>query len=79
MNDRKPPAPDGDDGGLGELARGLPSIDVDTTTAEQIARRVRPAVGKGPSPARLVLPIASALLVTAYLVWLVLRLVEILR
>lgn len=64
---------------LSEISRELPAIDLDATSAERIARLARGDVGKGPSPRRFVEPAVAALLVTAYLVWVVLKVLEVLR
>lgn len=72
-----PPTGNGDDT-FHELGRQLPTIDVDATTAEQIARHVRHQVGKGPSPRRLVLPIVAGAGIGGYLGWTIAKLVEIL-
>jgi hypothetical protein len=64
---------------LGELSRELPAIDVDTITAERIARRARDDVGKGPSPRRLVEPAVVSLIVLGYLVWVIVKILEALR
>ena len=66
-----------DAGKLAELGKDLAAADVDATTAEMIAR-VRDQVGRGPSPRRLVLPIAAAIAITAYFAWTVLKLIEVL-
>lgn len=71
----------GDDDALriAELGRELPSVDLDRSTAEQIARRIRPDVGHGPPLSRVVEPVLAAIVVIAYLVWLVIKLLEALR
>ncbi|MBA3452001.1 MAG: hypothetical protein H0T42_02755 [Deltaproteobacteria bacterium] len=61
---------------LAELSRELPTIDVDSQSAERIAMRARQDVGRGPSPRRLVEPVLATLLVGSYLVWAVLKIVE---
>lgn len=58
---------------LTEISRELPALDLDATTAEQIARRARDQVGRGRSPLRFIEPALAALLVTAYLTWAVLK------
>ena len=67
-----------DEDALAELGRELPSIDLDATTAELIARRARQDVGKGPSPRRLILPIVSGALIAGCLGWTIVKLIEIL-
>lgn len=63
---------------LAELGRELVAIDVDSSTGEQIARRARQDVGKGRSKRRWILPIVAATTSVTYLVWTVLKLVELL-
>lgn len=63
---------------LTELGRELPALDLDTTTAALIARRARDQVGRGRSPLRFVEPAIAALLVIAYLVWVVMTALEVL-
>ncbi len=63
---------------LGELSGELPAIDLDATTAERIARRVRDDVGKGPPRRRLVEPVLAAVVITAYLVWAIIKVLELL-
>ena len=65
---------------VAELGGGLPALDVDNTTAEQIARRARESVGKPPSRLRWIVPItAVALAAAGYAVWVLLKLFEVLR
>lgn len=61
-----------------ELHEQLTPIDVDPASAELIARRVRPSVGRGPSPLRFLEPAVVVLLTTSFLLWMVLELVEVL-
>jgi len=61
---------------LTEITRELPALDLDATTAEQIARRARGQVGRAPSPLRFIEPAIAALLVTSYLIWSVLKALE---
>jgi hypothetical protein len=63
---------------LAEISKELPSIDLDATTAELIARRARQDVGKGPSRRRLILPIITGITTAAYLAWLIIKLIEVL-
>lgn len=63
---------------LADLGRELPPIDVDDVSAQRIAALTRQNVGRGPSPMRFVEPVAVALLVTSLVVWLVIKLVELL-
>ncbi len=63
---------------LADIGRELPSIDVDDARAQRIAAPTRLRVGRGPSPLRFVEPIAVTLLVTSVLVWVVVKLIEIL-
>lgn len=61
---------------LAEISRELPAIDVESSSAERIAMRVRQDVGRGPSPRRFVEPVLASVLVGSYLVWAVLKIVE---
>jgi len=70
---------DSDEEQLVDLAKDLPAIDLDNTSAERIALRARQDVGKGPPPRRLVLPIVTVLAVVLILGWTILKLVEVLR
>lgn len=63
---------------VSELAGELPALDVDSTTAEQIARKARASVGRSPSRRRWIVPIIAAVLAVAYAVYLVLRTFEVL-
>ncbi len=64
---------------LGELSGELPAIDLDASTAARIARRARDDVGKGPPRRRLIEPVLAALVATAYLVWAIIKVLEVLR
>jgi hypothetical protein len=74
----------GTDGGtddeqqLAELGGALPALDLDTTTAEQIARRTRNSVGKPPSRRRWILPIIAAVVTVSYAAWAILKALEVL-
>jgi hypothetical protein len=63
---------------VSELASALPPLDVDGTTAEQIARRARGSVGKPPPRRRLLVPILVAVVAAAYAVWMILKALEVL-
>ena len=63
---------------VAELGSGLPALDVDGTTAEQIARRARENVGKPPSRRRWILPIVAAVAAISYGVWVILKALEVL-
>jgi len=54
---------------LADLAKGLPSADLDVPSAERIAQATRRSVGHGPPKIRFVLPILVGLLVTITLGW----------
>jgi hypothetical protein len=72
-------APEEDDARqLAELGRGLPAIDVDATTGEQIARRARNDVGRGPPLRRWLLPVAALAVSLGYLTWTLLKVFEVL-
>jgi hypothetical protein len=61
---------------MSEISRELPAIDLDAQAAERIARLARGDLGKGPSPRRFVEPVLATVLVTAYLVWVILKWLE---
>jgi hypothetical protein len=61
---------------VSELGGGLPPLDLDGTTAEQIARRARASVGKPPPRRRWILPILAAVTVIAYAIWMILKTIE---
>ncbi|MGE0872550.1 MAG: hypothetical protein AB7P03_28610 [Kofleriaceae bacterium] len=61
---------------LGALARQLQPIDPDTTTAEQIARSARDQVGRRPPLRRFVEPMLATIVVTAYVLWIYVKLRE---
>jgi hypothetical protein len=63
---------------VGELGGALPPLDVDSTTAEMIARRARDSVGKPPPRRRFLLPIVVAVVAVAYAVWMILKALEVL-
>ena len=63
---------------LAEISAELPPIDVDATTGEQIARRARLDLGKGPPRRRWILPALAVAASLSYLTWTVLRLFEVL-
>lgn len=64
---------------LGELGRDLAPVDLDSTTAERIARRARDDVGKRPSPRRLVEPALATLIVLGYIAWVIVKVLEALK
>jgi hypothetical protein len=59
-----------------ELGGALPPLDVDGTTAAQIARRARDSVGKPPPRRRWILPILAAVAAIAYAAWMILKALE---
>jgi hypothetical protein len=61
---------------LKDLVKDLPAVDVDTSSAERIAARVRRDVGHPPPKSRLILPILVGLLVVITIVWALLRAFE---
>jgi hypothetical protein len=61
---------------LADLAKHLPAIDLDNTSAERMALRARQDLGKGPPKGRLLLPILAVIVVVVYLGWIILKLVE---
>ena len=64
---------------LGELGQRLAPIDVDTESAERIARRARNSVGRGPSLTRFVEPALATAFAVSYLAWAIVRVLEALR
>jgi hypothetical protein len=70
-------AADADAQQVTELGSALPALDVDGTTAEQIARRARDSVGKPPPRRRWILPILAAVAAIAYAVWMILKAIEV--
>ena len=64
---------------LGELGQGLAPIDVDTESAERIARHARNSVGRGPSLARFVEPVLATTFAISYLAWAIVRVLEALK
>ncbi len=67
---------DSDAAGLADAARQLPAIDLDATTAERMAHRVRQDLGRRPSPKRYVEPIVVAIVAASALVWAVYEVVQ---
>jgi hypothetical protein len=65
-----------DDAQLADVGKQLPALDLDATTAEQMARRVRQDLGKKPSPKRFLEPIAVAIVAASALGWAIYQLVE---
>ena len=68
-----------DDEKVASLAKALPAVDVDDRVSQQIARRARVDLVRGPSRARLALPIAALALTASYLAWTIVKLIELLR
>ncbi len=67
---------DKDAAGLADAARQLPAIDLDATTAERMAHRVRQDLGRRPSPKRFVEPIVVAIVAASAIVWAVYEVVQ---
>jgi len=61
---------------VGEISRELAAIDLDANTAAQIAHRSRLEVGRRPSRLRVIEAAVAAILVTAYLVWAIIKVAE---
>lgn len=70
--------PDDDASKLADISKELPAIDLDHVTSERMAHRLRENIGKGPSPRRFVLPIVVAIVIAAYGVWTLLKVLEVL-
>lgn len=64
---------------LAELSQRLTAIDVDPASAERIRRRGRVDVVRGPSPGRFVLPAVATAVTASYLIWAVLKLIDVYR
>lgn len=60
---------------LAELARGMPTIDLDPATAARIAQRARHGAGL----TRLIEPAIAAGFAISYLAWAISKIVEVLR
>jgi hypothetical protein len=73
-----PPAGDDDARKVSELGGALAPLDVDGTTAAQIARRARASVGKPAPRRRLILPIVAAVVAVTYAAWMILKALEVL-
>jgi hypothetical protein len=56
----------------------LPTVDVDDSISQQITRRARVDLVRGPSRARFVLPIVAGTIVAGYLIWTIVKLIELL-
>jgi hypothetical protein len=67
-----------DDEKIAALGQALPAVDVDDRISQQIARRARVDLVRGPSRARLVLPIVAGVLTASYLAWTIAKLIELL-
>jgi hypothetical protein len=70
---------DDDAARLAELARELPALDLDATSAARIAERARQDVGRGRSLSRLAWPVLSAVFATSYLAWAISQVLDGLR
>jgi hypothetical protein len=64
---------------LAELRHALTAIDVDPDSAERIRRRGRVDVVRGPSLRRFVLPAVATVVTASYLIWAVLKLIDVYR
>lgn len=64
---------------LAQLGRELPRIDLPDEDAQRIAHRARAAVGKRPSAARFVEPTLIAVFEVSVLMWVLVKLMEVLR
>ena len=64
---------------LAQLSRELPRIDLDDERAQRIAHRARGVVGRGRSLTRFVEPALVALFETSVLMWVLVKVAEVLR
>ena len=64
---------------LADLSRTLPAPDLDATTARRIALRAREDLGKGAPKRRWILPFAVGVPATAYGIYTLLRVLDLLR
>lgn len=64
---------------LAELGKDLPALDLDAGAAERISRRARDDLGKGRPLREIWEPVLAGLIAVAYLVWVILKLLELLR
>jgi hypothetical protein len=64
---------------LAELGHELTSIDVDATSAERISYQARTNLGRAPSPLRYGEPVLVAIFTTSFLVWALMKVIEVFR
>ena len=64
---------------LVELGRDLRAIDLDPPEADRIAVRARADLGRGPSPRRFGEPVLVAIFTTSFLVWALVKVMEVFR
>ena len=64
---------------VAEISQQLTALDVDSVSAERIARIARSGVARGLSPRRFIEPVLVALVTTSVLAWAVLKIVEMFR
>ncbi len=67
-----------DDEKIAAFGKALPTVEVDDAVSQQIARRARVDLVRGPSRARLALPIVAIAITASYLVWTIVKLIELL-
>ncbi|MGE0551439.1 MAG: hypothetical protein AB7O24_19225 [Kofleriaceae bacterium] len=67
---------DDDAAQLSTFAHQLQPIDLDTTTAERIARSARSQIGRRPPLRRLIEPALAMIVVVAYALWMFVKLRE---
>ena len=64
---------------LAQLGRELPRIDLDDQRAQRIAHRARGSVGRGRPLTRFVEPALVVLFETSVMMWVLVKVVEVLR
>ena len=68
-----------DEDDLAQLGPQLANVDLDGDTADRIRRLGRDGVVYGPSLARFVLPVATTIATSSYLVWAAVRIIDVFR
>jgi hypothetical protein len=68
-----------DEDDLAQLAPRLASLDLDADVSDRIRRLGRDGVVYGPSLARFVLPVATTIVTSSYLVWAAIKIIDVFR